>query len=130
VLAITCLLFACSHSRYPADSRERLVGDYELSVGTDCKDLNIQKARLVLHSDGTFSQYFKWADGRSYSAEGNRWSFDADSGLFLFNFKDFTYRATSGLNKQGRVFGPIVEFSDQIILLLNPDKNCFYRKVR
>ncbi|MCU1285652.1 MAG: hypothetical protein JWO13_2002 [Acidobacteriales bacterium] len=130
VLAILSTV-ACRRSPATAsDARGTLVGRWELKMGSDCSDYDIQSDILVLHSDGTFEQHVVSSSGAHYDATNEHWSYVPDNAVSFDARRNFFSRQQPNLQAGVSIHETlIVEFGDPSVILLNPDSNCFYRKM-
>lgn len=132
-VGVICVLVtgACRHAPPdPIDARRMLTGHWELRLGNDCKDYGIQSDMLVLHSDGRLEQHFVSSSGARYDASEGHWSYVPDNSVSFDARRNFFSKqpstGTIGVSVHETL---IVEFGSPSIILLNPDSDCFYRKI-
>lgn len=124
-------LVGCTHKRTNSEARSLLVGEWNLHLGRDCANYDVASDKLILHSDGTFEQHTVSKRGSHYNAPAEKWAFNPDHDVFLDSRKDFFNSQPAnefvGVRKGE---GLIVDFRNPIVILLNPDQDCFYTKAK
>ncbi len=127
------LLFmaACKRQVIRGEHPSELVGTWELVWGHDCRDYGLKSDTLVLHPDGTLEQHVIAKDARRWDSVGERWKYIGDNAVSFDVRRNFftsqTYDKLIGL-PEGEVL--IVHFETPPVILLDPDSDCFYKKVR
>ncbi len=126
---------ACELGSSSAAKTKRLVGEYRLAFqtdqimpGGDAGGLqNLVSDELVLRADGTFDQMCSFKSVAPYRASGGSWRFDG--GVYFSSIKD----CSGILGKRGETTAAslIIRSSGRsTLILLNPDVNVYYEKVR
>ena len=113
----------CGCERTPEQSRQVLVGHYNLDIGHDCASSGVRVSSLVLRSDGTYDQHIEFTSGEVVDEVGQHWSYDGG-----IHFSNFRITATGDLNK----YAPrteaslIVDLRHPVVIRLNPSSDCAY----
>lgn len=117
-LCLFCVA-ACQKMPLVDDGQRRLVGNYTLNVGDDCRNEQIEQAQLMLRADKTYTQMARFADGTQYSLTGEHWTYDGEGHI------DFPklHVGTHGIKGRANL---LLEFGRPNVILLNPHGDCFY----
>lgn len=126
-LLCTCFLYGCNGRLSEADAKKELTGRWLLNVEHNCRYGAVEKDELVLHEGGRMEQHLKLKDGREFRSENERWSFVRESNVSLESRWSFPADSKAATKESESL---IVEFSKQPVIVLDPDSNCFYMKVR
>jgi hypothetical protein len=132
VLLSSAFAFHAGCTRGPsiAEANRKLAGKWELALGHDCRDYGIRSDTLILHGSGRLEQHFVSVFNQRYDASDERWSYSPDDHINLETRRDFFTK-----QPPNEVIGVpirenlIVEFGNPSVIVLNPDSDCFYRKV-
>jgi hypothetical protein len=121
--------FGCTHNRSDSEARALLAGEWNLHVGSDCINYDVVSDKLILHSDGTFEQHTVSKRGFYYDALGEKWAFSPENHVFLDSRKNFFNSQPSNEYVGTKIReGLIVDFRNPMVILLNPEQDCFYTK--
>lgn len=120
---------SCKHKRTDSEARSLLVGEWNLHIGSDCSTYDVASDKLILHSDGTFEQHTVSKRGFHYDAPAEKWEYSPENHVFLNSRKNF-FNSQPANEFVGARMGEalIVDFKTPMVILLNPDENCFYTK--
>jgi hypothetical protein len=130
VILFGLLGVSCTRTPSVADANRMLSGDWELALGHDCRDYGIRSDNLALHPDGTFEQHFVSIYDQHYDSDRGHWSYSPDNHINFDSRKNFlTKQPQEGVAGMSVRENLITEFRKPPIILLNPDSDCFYRKV-
>jgi hypothetical protein len=128
ILALSASV-GCNHKRTDSEARSLLPGEWNLHIGSDCSASDVASDKLILHSDGTFEQHTVSKRGFHYDAPAEKWEYSPENGVLLDSRKDFlNSQPANEFVGARRAEGLIVEFTTPLVILLNPDQNCFYTK--
>ena len=105
-----------------------MAGSYELRIGNDCSHRGIEFSRLVLSPDGTFEQQTKFI-GAVPSSDRGKWSVLGHD-VSLEGVRDCTGLLSPKSPGAAMNATLLVERNGGIVILLNPDANCFYEKMK
>lgn len=119
----------CKHKKTDSEARSLLVGEWSLHIGSDCAMYDVASDKLILHADGTFEQHTVSKRGFHYDAPAEKWDYSPENHVLLDSRKDF-FNSQPENEFVGvlRGEGLIVDFKTPMLILLNPDQNCFYTK--
>ena len=128
VLATVASLICIACSRRPSDPRGALVGQYKLHIGSGCSGRGIDNSTLDLQADGTSEQRDTFEDGSQFVTPG-MWRLDGDNGISIDKLRITT---TGEIDKNASPVhaGVGVEWSHPPNIVLNPDDDCLFVKVR
>lgn len=101
-----------------------LVGEWYLQVPKGCEYGDVQRDRLVLRGNGTLEQHIEFKDGSKYSSVTERWKLVSGSSISLE--RRLSVPANGRREKGGEIL--VIEATNPPVILLDPDKNCFYEK--
>jgi acetyltransferase-like isoleucine patch superfamily enzyme len=122
-------IVGCNHKRTDSEARLLLTGEWNLHIGSDCAIFDVASDKLILHSDGTFEQHTVSKRGFHYDAPAEKWTFSPENHVFLDSRKNFFNSQPSNEFVGARIVeGLIVDFRNPMVILLNPDQDCFYTK--
>ena len=135
MLAVFILLLSftlsCRRNATPDEARALLAGEWQLIIASNCRDLGIASDKLLLNLDGKMEQHAILSDGQHYDSVTERWQYLPDNRIELnerFNVSRAEGNGGSGTEKRFEIL--IVQFTNPPSILLDPDKNCFYQKMR
>ena len=121
----------CNHKRTDTEARRLLAGGWNLHVGGDCSTYDVASDKLILHLDGTFEQHTASKRGFHYDAPAEKWEYSPENHVFLDSRKDFfNSQPANGFVGARIPEGLILEFRTPMVILLNPDQDCFYTKAK
>lgn len=130
VLFALFLMASCSRTPSPSEANRLLVGRWELVIGQDCSDYGIKSDTLILQADGKLEQHFVSIYNQRYDATNEHWSYSPNNHINLDTRRNFfTKQPPTEVIGVPVPENLIVEFGKPSIIVLNPDGNCFYRKV-
>jgi hypothetical protein len=119
----------CNHKRTTSEARLSLTGEWNLHIGSDCAGYDVASDKLILHSDGTLEQHTVSKRGFRYDAAAEKWEYVPETGILLNSRKDFfNSQPANEFVGVRRSEGLIVDFKNPMVILLNPDQDCFYTK--
>jgi hypothetical protein len=125
------LAFLCACSRKPSakEGRAKLVGHYQLHIGSSCAENGIEFASLTLDPTGKYGQEGKFKNGTSYKIGGKKWEYNGDGNIWLDGLR---VGKSLEISPEAEMTNAslIVEFSQSPSILLDPDANCFFEKDR
>jgi hypothetical protein len=128
---IIALLVAvgCNHKRTDSEARSLLAGEWNLHIGSDCANYDVESDKLILHTDGTFEQHTVSKRGYRYDAPAEKWDYLPEHSVFLDSRKDFfNSQSVNEFVGVRRAEGLKVDFRNPSVIFLNPDQDCFYTK--
>jgi hypothetical protein len=125
-ILLISLPLGCSRRPSEQEARERLVGNYSLHIGSDCKASGIDSAKLTLYANGKYSQEGRFKNGVQYQIFGKDWEYDNGS-VFLH---DLRASHTGDISPESGTENAslIVEFGKTTAIIMNPDENCFFER--
>ncbi len=130
VLASVASLICIACSRRPSDPRGALVGQYKLHIGSGsgCLGRGIDSSTLDLRADGSSEQRDTFKDGSTFVTPG-MWRLHGDDGISIDKLR---ITATGEIDKNASPVhtGVGVEWSHPPSIVLNPDDDCLFVKVR
>jgi hypothetical protein len=119
----------CNQKRTPAEARALLVGEWNLHIDSDCAMYDVASDKLIFHSDGTLEQHTVSKRGFRYDAPAEKWEYVPENGVLLNSRKDFFNRQPANEFVGTKIReGLIVDFRNPMVILLNPEQDCFYTK--
>jgi hypothetical protein len=119
----------CNHKRTDSKARSLLTGEWNLHIGSACTNYDVASDKLILHSDGTLEQHTVSKRGFRYDAPAEKWEYVPQNSVLLNSRKDFfNSQPVNEFVGVRRSEGLIVDFTNPMVILLNPDQDCFYTK--
>ena len=136
-LALCALCSGCwRHTQIIGEHPRELVGTWKLSIRSSCSEYGLTSDNLILRLDGTFDQHVILKDGRRLDALMQRWRYEPgsdyahltlDKRLEFFTPEHFSTRMGEGVSTFEVL---LVDVRSEPTILLNPDSDCVYGKVR
>ena len=137
VLIVLGTLCACRrHKDLIGDHPLELVGTWQLLIRSSCDQYGIKSDTLNLRADGTFEQHVTSKDGKQTDLTGQHWKYDANGHTGdveldkrLESFTPEHLGGPSG-NAVGTFEVLIVDVKSEPVIVVNPDSDCVYSKIR
>lgn len=126
-LLLGLLLFGCNRRPDEATAKQQLTGRWVLNTQRNCTYGPIESDELRLHEHGHMEQHLKLKDGRTYDSENERWSFIPKTNVGLESRWNFPANSKARTKESESL---IVEFGKEPVIVIDPDSNCFYMKVK
>lgn len=122
------VFFGACRQRSATMMKEEIPGRWILQTQRNCTYGPVKSDELTFHSDGTFDQKLSTFDGKMYQSSVNHWS-------LLNNSRNIALEARWNLPKGADVprresESLIIEATNPPSIVIDPDNNCFYQKVR